>query len=188
MRKESFSVLFETKSGMADLVTKPCMWRSALYFVASMGLYTGVVTNTWLLQQPLEMRAAVVLSTILFLIIGLFLYAMLLHGILETFGALAGDAKALICIMGYTALPFLALTPVALLAGRLGFGGLPLLAITTLVGIVWMNYLLVRALEVVYIISVWQALGVILFSLLVLYVFVTWPIRIGVTLFSNIVQ
>lgn len=188
MRKESFSVLFETKEGMAELVNQPCMWRSAVYFVASMGLFTGVCTNTWLMSQPLEVRAGVVLSTILFLVIGLFLYAMLLHGIMETFGALAGDAKALICILGYTALPFLVLTPVALLAGRMGLGGLPLLAIIAIWGFIWMNYLLVRALEVVYIISVWQALGVILFSLILLYVFFTWPFRVGINLLKVVMQ
>lgn len=188
MRKESFMILFETKSGMTELVGKPCMWRSALYFIFSMGLFSGVVTNTWLISQPLSVRAATALSVILFLTIGLFLYAMLLHGILETFGALAGDAKALICILGYTALPFLVLTPVALLAGKLGFGGLPLLIFISSLGFIWMNYLMVRALEVVYIISFWQALGVVLFSLILLYVFFTWPLRVGTNLVKIILQ
>lgn len=186
MRKESFMILFETKAGMTELVTKPCMWRSALYFVVSMGLYTGVVTNTWLLSQPLEVRGAMVLSVIMFLIVLLFLYAMLLHGILETFGALAGDAKALICVVGYTAMPFLVFTPVALLAGKLGLGGLPLLALISLVAFVWMNYLLIRALEVVYIISFWQSLGVIVFTLVLLYIFFTWPVRVGIHLIKAI--
>lgn len=182
MRQEVFSILFETKTGISQLVEKPCLWRSALYFLLSMALFTGVVTNTWLLKQPIEFRGAMVLSSLVFLTLGLFLYAMLLHGILETFGALAGDAKALVCVLGYTALPFLVLTPVALLAGKLGLSGLPLLIGVTLVGFVWMQYLLIRTLEVVYIISVWQALGVVAFSLLLLAVFVTWPVRIGLNL------
>ena len=190
MRKESFSVLFETKEGMAELVNQPCMWRSAVYFVASMGLFTGVCTNTWLMSQPLEVRAGVVLSTILFLVIGLFLYAMLLHGMAYFlyYNAFSKLKAQEICILGYTALPFLVLTPVALLAGRMGLVGLPLLAIIAVFGFVWMNYLLVRALEVVYIISVWQALGVILFSLILLYVFFTWPFRIGINLLKVIMQ
>ena len=187
MRKESFMILFETKAGMTELVTKPCMWRSALYFVASMGLYSGVVTNTWLLNQPLEVRGAMVLSVVMFFVLLLVLYSMLLHGILETFGALAGDAKALICVAGYTAMPFLVFTPVALLAGKLGLGGLPLLAFISLVALVWMHYLLIRALEVVYIISFWQSLGVIVFSLVLLYVFFTWPVRVGFHLIKALV-
>ena len=167
---------------MSELAEKPCMWRSALYFIASVGLFTGVVTNTWLSAQTLEFRGAIVLSGVMFWVLALFLYAMLLHGILETFGALSGDAKALICVLGYTGLPFLVFTPVALLAGRLGFGGLSFLLIISAAAFIWMQYLLIRALEVVYIITVWQALGAVLFSLLLLYVFFTWPVRIGYNL------
>ena len=184
MLRELLDLNFDIKEWMESVVSRRCLWRSALYFIASMGLYTGVVSNTWLLAQPLEIRAAMVLSSIMFLGILFFLYSMLLHGILETFGALAGDVRALICVVGYTALPFLIFTPVALLAGKLGFGGLPLLAIITLAALIWMNYLLVRALEIVYIISVWQSLGVIIFSLVVLYVFFTWPIRVGFYIFK----
>lgn len=48
----------------------------------------------------------------------------LLHGILETLGAMAGDAVGLICLLGYTTLPFLVMTPVALLGTKLGLPGM----------------------------------------------------------------
>ncbi|MFQ9523698.1 MAG: hypothetical protein ACLR2G_09680 [Phascolarctobacterium faecium] len=38
----------------------------------------------------------------------------------ETLGAMAGDAVGLICLLGYTTLPFLVMTPVALLGTKLG--------------------------------------------------------------------
>jgi len=187
LRLENDSLLFNTKAKMTELVDKPRFWLSALCFIVSIGLFTGVVTNTWLIRQSLEIRGAIVLSIVVFFALMLFLYAMLLHGILETFGALAGSARALVCVLGYTVLPFLVFTPVALLAGRLGFGGLPVLIFTFFLAFAWMNYLLIRALEIVYIISVWQALAAVLFSLILLYVFLTWPIRIGINLFRAIV-
>jgi hypothetical protein len=106
----------------------------------------------------------------------------LLHGILETFGALAGDAKGLVCLLGYTTLPFLMLTPCALLAGKMGFNGLFVLAGITLIGCFWMLYLLVRSLEVVYIIDFYRAAATVLFSLLLLYIAIVFPWQVGFNL------
>ncbi|MBQ8417321.1 MAG: YIP1 family protein [Phascolarctobacterium sp.] len=182
MRRKTFDVLFETRAGMTDLVKQHCLWRSGFYYTLSIGLYSGVVFNTWLLHEPLEVRFAIVAAMIIICGTALSLYGFLLHGILETFGALAGDAKGLICLMGYTTLPFLVLTPCALLAGKLGFDGVLLLAGVTLIGCCWMLYLLVRSLEVVYIIDFYRAAATVLFSLLLLYIVVILPWQVGLHL------
>ena len=186
MRRKTFDVLFEPEVGLATLVKQPCPWRSALYFTLSVGFFTGVVTNSWLLQQPLEVRFAIIIVTVLIAGTALALYGFLLHGIMETLGALAGDPVGLICLLGYTTLPFLVLSPGALLAGKMGLEGLPLLGILTAVGCVWMLYLLVRSLEAVYLID-WLRAGVtVLFSLLLLYIVMVlpWQMLIGMLLRS----
>ncbi|MBQ2134933.1 MAG: hypothetical protein II203_04425, partial [Phascolarctobacterium sp.] len=110
MRRKTFDVLFETRAGMTDLVKQPCLWRSGFYYTLSVGLFTGVVSNSWLIHEPLEVRFAIVAALNIILGAALSMYGFLLHGILETFGALAGDAKGLVCLLGYTTLPFLVLT------------------------------------------------------------------------------
>lgn len=178
MRRKTFDVLFEPGAGMAALVKQPCLWRSAFYFTLSVGFFTGVATNCWLLQQPLQVRFAIMLATVLIAATALSLYGFLLHGIMETFGALAGDPVGLICLLGYTTLPFLLLTPGALLAGKMGLSGLPLLGLVTAVGCVWMLYLLVRTLEAVYLIDCFRAAVALLFSLLLLYIVFVLPWQI----------
>ncbi len=182
MRRKTFDVLFEPGAGMAALVKQPCLWRSAFYFTLSVGFFIGVVTNSWLVAQPLQIRFAIIICTVLIAATALSLYGFLLHGIMETFGALAGDPVGLICLLGYTTLPFLLLTPGALLAGKLGLGGLPLLSGILLVGFLWMLYLLVRTLEAVYLIDTWRAGIVLLFSLLLLYIVFVLPWQIAIKL------
>lgn len=182
MRRKTFDVLFDTSAGMAVLTKQPCLWRSAFYFTLSVGFFTGVTTNCWLLEQELAVRFAIIIAVVVVAATALALYGFLLHGIMETFGALAGDPVALICLLGYTALPFLVLTPGALLAGKLGLGGLPLLGALVLVGCVWMLYLLVRALEAVYLIDYVRAGVALLFSLLLLYIVFILPWQLGFTL------
>lgn len=184
MRRKTFDVLFEPGAGMAALVKQPCLWRSAFYFTISVGFFTGVVTNSWLLEQPLQVRFAIMLTTVLISATALSLYGFLLHGIMETFGALAGDPVGLICLLGYTTLPFLLLTPGALLAGKMGLGGLPLLGGIVLVGFVWMLYLLVRTLEAVYLIDCFRSLVALLFSLLLMYIVFVLPWQILVKLIT----
>ena len=103
---------------------------------------------------------------------------------METFGALAGDPVGLICLLGYTTLPFLLLTPGALLAGKLGLGGLPLLGIIVLAGFVWMLYLLVRTLEAVYLIDCFRSSVALLFSLLLMYIVFVLPWQLLVKLIT----
>lgn len=179
MRRKTFDVLFEPSSGLGALVKRPSLWRSGFYFAISIGFFTGVVTNCWLSQEPLEVRFAIVLATVFILGTALTLFGFLLHGIMETFGALAGDPVAFICLLGYTTLPFLLLTPGALLAGKMGFEGLPLLAAVFLIGFFWTLYLLVRSLEAVYIIDWFRAFVAVLFSLFLLYIVVVLPWQLG---------
>lgn len=182
MRRKTFDVLFDTRVGMTALVKQPCLWRSGFYYTLSVGLFTGVVSNSWLIHEPLEVRFAIVAALIIILGAAISMYGFLLHGILETFGALAGDAKGLVCLLGYTTLPFLVLTPCALLAGKLGFDGLLLLAAVTLIGCCWTLYLLVRSLEVVYIIDFKRAAATVLFSLLLVYIVIVLPWQVGFNL------
>lgn len=178
MRRKTFDVLFDTKAGMTLLVKRPCLWRSGWYFTMSTGFFTGVATNVWLLEQPLEVRFAIIIASVIILGTALTLYGFLLHGILETFGAVSGDPKGLICLLGYTALPFLVLTPVSLLAGKLGLAGLVLLGGLIVVGACWMLYLLMRSLEVVYLIDFKRAAATVLFSLLLLYIVFVLPLQL----------
>ena len=181
MRRKTFEVLFEPGAGMAAIAKQPSLWRSAFYFTLSFSFF-GVATNCWLLEQELAVRLSIIIAVVLIAATALTLYGFLLHGIMETFGALAGDPVALICLLGYTTLPFLVLTPGALLAGKLGWGGLPLLGALLLVGCLWMLYLLVRALEAVYLIDSVRAGVTLLFSLLLLYIVFVLPWQLGFTL------
>ena len=175
MRRKTFDVLFDTSTGMAVLTKQPCLWRSAFYFTLSVGFFTGVTTNCWLLEQELAVRLAIIIAVVLIAATALTLYGFLLHGIMETFGALAGDPVALICLLGYTTLPFLLLTPGALLAGRMGLNGLPLLGVLFLIGCLWMLYLLVRSLEAVYLVDAFRAGVTVVFSLFLLYIVFVLP-------------
>lgn len=178
MRRKTFDVLFEPGAGMTELVRESCLWRSAWYYTMSVGFFSGVVINSWFLQQPLSVRMALILAGILICATVLLLYGFIIHGIVETYGQ-AGDPVGILCLLGYTTLPFLLLTPAALLAGKWGLAGLPLLAAVFLAGCCWMLYLLVRSIQVVYIIDFKRAAGVVLLSLLLLYIAFFLPLQIG---------
>lgn len=92
MRRKTFDVLFETRDGMRLLVQERCMWRSLWYFALSVGLFSGVVTNQLFLDQALSVRFAVIAAAVSIAGVVLSMYGFLLHGILETLGAMAGDA------------------------------------------------------------------------------------------------
>ena len=140
-----------------------------------MGLFSGVVTNQLFLDQTLSVRFAVIAAAVSIAGVVLSMYGFLLHGILETLGAMAGDAVGLICLLGYTTLPFLVMTPVALLGTKLGLPGM-----LVVVGacITAMLYLLIRALQVVYLIDFKRSLATVAFSLLLLYIAFVLPLQI----------
>lgn len=175
MRRKTFDIFFEPSLGLAAIVKQPSLWRSGFYFALSAGLFTGAITNTWLASWPLDARLAVVLGLVLVMATALILYGLLLHGIMEAFGALAGDAQGLICLLGYTALPLLLLTPEALLVAKMGIHGLPYLGLLILVGCVWTLCLLVLSLEAVYLVDRFRSAVAVLFSLLLLYIVIVLP-------------
>lgn len=185
MRRKTYEVLFEPEESLTALAKHPSLWRSASYFTMSVGFFAGVVLNTWLYMEPLHFRMALILAAVVNGGAALTLYAFLLHGILETFGAMAGDSRTLVCLLGYSSLPYLVLTPAALLCSRLGFEGLPFLALVFLSGAIWQLYLLVRTLEIVYILDFVRATATILFSLLMLYIVYVFPWQVGLTIVFN---
>ena len=163
MRRKTFDVLFSTRDGMEMLVKEKCLWRSLWYFAMSVGLFCGVITNQLFLEQPLSVRFGIIAVVLVITGVCLLMYGFLLHGILCTMGALAGDAVGLICLLGYTTLPFLMLTLV--------------LAAAILAGLLWMVYLLVRSLQSVYLIDFKRALATVLFSFLLIYTALVLPFQ-----------
>lgn len=182
MRRKTFDVLFETEDGMRLLAQERCLWRSLWYFTLSVGLFCGVVTNQLFLEQVLSVRFAVVVAVVSIVGVSLAMYGFLLHGILETLGALAGDAVGLICLLGYTTLPFLVLTPVALLGTKLGLPGVLLIIGACIIAKLWMLYLLMRALQIVYLIDFKRSLATVVFSLLLLYIAFVLPVQVLIKL------
>ena len=160
-----------------------CWYRSAAcgaawYFALSVGLFSGVVTNQLFLDQALSVRFAVIAAAVSIAGVVLSMYGFLLHGILETLGAMAGDAVGLICLLGYTTLPFLVMTPVALLGTKLGLPGMLVVVGACITAKLWMLYLLIRALQVVYLIDFKRSLATVAFSLLLLYIAFVLPLQI----------
>ena len=93
------------------------------------------------------------------------------------YGRAGRRCRRLICLLGYTTLPFLMLTPVALLSTKLSFTGILVLAAAILAGLLWMVYLLVRSLQSVYLIDFKRALATVLFSFLLIYTALVLPFQ-----------
>jgi len=180
MRRKSYDVLFEPKLGMAELVKKPTMWRSLFYFVISAGAFIGVVTNVLFADQSLAVRFGILLGLLLVKIVVLVSYACFLHGLSDVCGAPGGDIRSFLCILGFTALPYLALTPIALLGAKLGGPWLLLIPAASAVGAVWWFFLVTRALQVVYLVSFLRAAATVAFSFLLLIVAVGMPFYLTV--------
>ncbi len=184
MRRKTFEVLFEPSVGMTEVAEQACLWRSASYFTMSVGFFGGVVINTYFSQQPLSIRMALILGGVLIAAALLLLYGFIVHGIVETYGQ-TGNPVSFLCLLGYTALPFLILTPGALLAARYGLEGLPFLGLCFLCGVLWLLYLLVRSIQVVYIIDFPRAVGAVLLSLVLLYTAFLLPLHMAWVLLSR---
>lgn len=129
-------------------------------------------------SDALSVRFAVIAAAVSIAGVVLSMYGFLLHGILETLGAMAGDAVGLICLLGYTTLPFLVMTPVALLGTKLGLPGMLVVVGACITAKLWMLYLLIRALQVVYLIDFKRSLATVAFSLLLLYIAFVLPLQI----------
>lgn len=175
MRRKSFDILFAPKQGMAELAKKPTMWRSLFYFIISAGAFLGVITNVILAEQPLAVRFAVLAGILTVKIVALACYGCFLHGLSDICGAPGGDIRSFLCILGFTALPYLVLTPVALLGVRFGGLWLSLIPAAALAGLVWWFFLITRALQVVYLVSFFRAAAVVAFSIFLLSLVVMMP-------------
>ena len=179
MRRKTFDVLFEPKQAMAELVKKPTMWRSLFYFVISAGAFTGVITNVIFADQTLAVRLAILAGLLLVKIVSLACYGCFLHGLSDICGAPGGDIRSFLCILGFTALPYLVLTPLALLGVRFGGVWLLLIPIASLLGLIWWFFLVARALQVVYLINFFRAAAIVAFSLFLLIIIMTMPFYLG---------
>ena len=126
---------------MSLLAQNPTLWRSLFYFVISIGAFTGVCTNIVFAEQELYIRLGILLGTLLFKLLLVVIFGCFLHGLIDACGGGSGNVKGLLCIMGFTTLPFLVLTPLALLAMRLGGWHLLILPLTCFLGCVWSAYL-----------------------------------------------
>lgn len=179
MRRKSFDVLFEPKQGMAELAKNPTMWRSLFYFVISAGAFSGVITNVLFADQSLAIRFAVLIGLLLVKLVALTCYGCFLHGLSDICGAPGGDIRSFLCILGFTTLPYLVLTPVALLAVRFGGFWLLLLPLAGIAGLLWWFFLVVRALQVVYLINFFRAAAIVAFSLFLLMIIMFMPFYLG---------
>ena len=179
MRRKSFDVLFEPKQGMAELAKKPTMWRSLFYFVISMGAFIGVITNVIFADQLIAVRFAILVGLLVIKLIALACYGCFLHGLSDICGAPGGDIRSFLCILGFTTLPYLVLTPIALLGVRFGGIWLLLIPITGLIGLAWWFFLVARALQVVYLINFFRAAAIVAFSLFLLMIILFMPFYLG---------
>ena len=94
-----------------------------------------------LAEQPLAVRFAVLAGILTVKIVALACYGCFLHGLSDICGAPGGDIRSFLCILGFTALPYLVLTPVALLGVRFGGLWLSLIPAAALAGLVWWFFL-----------------------------------------------
>lgn len=168
MRRKSYDILFEPKAGMTEMVTQSSVWRSIFYYVISMGAFVGVVTNVLFREQSLAVRFGLLLGILLIKFLALGVYGCFVHGLIEAIGATSGDIRSLLCILGFTALPFLVLTPVALMGAKLGGLWLLLVFVAFAIAFIWWLFLVIRALQVVYIIDYLTSFIVVCFSFLIL--------------------
>lgn len=180
MRRKSYNVLFETKAGMTEIAQHPALWRSLFYFTISAFSFVGVCTNVVFSQQDLAVRLGILVGLVVVNILLLGIFGLYLHGLIDALGETAGDVRGLLCILGYTALPFLVLTPVALMSVKLGGFFLVMLPLVVALGTVWGLYLIVRAVEAVYIINFGKALSIVLFALCLFFIVLFFPFYMGI--------
>ncbi len=180
MRRKSFDVLFATKSGMGWLAQHPTLWRSLFYFVISEGTFFGICSNVVFASQELPLRFAILVGLLLAKLILIVVFGCFLHGLIDACGGGSGNVRGLLCIMGFTSLPFLVLAPLALLAMRLGGWYYLVLPIACGLGYGWSTYLLIRAVEAVYLLDLLRALAVVAFSIILWSLMLALPWYLGI--------
>jgi hypothetical protein len=184
MRRKSFDVLFATKAGMGWLAQHPTLWRSLFYFTISMGAFFGVCTNIAFAQQYILVRFGILVGVLLAQLIAFVVFGCCLHGLIDACGGGSGNVRGLLCIMGFTSLPFLVLTPLALMAMRLGGLAVLVLPLACIIGHIWWIYLMMRAVEAVYLLSFGQSCVVVIFALLLWALMLGLPIYLVVHFFT----
>lgn len=179
MRRKTFDVLFMSKMGMAELALAPTMWRSLFYMTISVGAFVGVVVNVLFASQPLAVRMGLILGFLLLKIVGLGVFGCFLHGLIDACGGGAGNLRALLCTLGFTTLPFLVFVPVALMGVTVG--GWAVLALVLCYGLafVWSLFLVIRAVEAVYLLSFSRAVSIVLFAMGLLLMLIAFPLYLG---------
>ena len=180
MRRKSFDVLFETRAGMAYLAQNPTLWRSLFYYVISVGAFVGVCTNIMFAQQYITVRIAILLAILIKCIIGMCIFGFFLHGLIDACGGGSGNVKGLLCILGFTGLPFLVLTPLSLLAARLGGMGIIVFPVALFIGCLWSLYLIIRAVEAVYLIKLKDSCAIVGFGILLWLIMLLLPIYLTI--------
>ena len=169
---------------MGWLAQHPTLWRSLFYFIISMGAFVGVCTNIAFADQYLWVRFGILLGVLLAHLLVLIAFGCSLHGLIDACGGGSGNVRGLLCIMGFTTLPFLVLTPLALMAMRLGGLAVLVLPAACLIGYVWCVYLLMRAVEAVYLLNFGQSFVVVIFALLLWALMLGLPLYLGVKFFT----
>ena len=183
MRRKSFDVLFDTKSGMAWLAQHPTMWRSLFYFVISIGAFVGVCTNVFFKEEYIGVRFALLIGILVVKAIELIIFGCFLHGLIDLCGGGSGNIRGFLCILGFTTLPYLAFTPLALVAVQLGGLGILSLPITCLAAFLWTLYLMMRAVEAVYLLDFMRSAIVVFFAFLLWLIMLALPIYLLADLF-----
>ena len=185
MRRKSFDVLFDTKSGMAWLADHPTMWRSLFYFVISLGAFLGVCTNVFFKEEYIGVRFAILIGMLVSKAIGMVFFACFLHGLIDLCGGGSGNIRGFLCILGFTTLPYLVFTPLALLAVKLGGLGLLSLPITYFAAFLWSLYLMMRAVEAVYLLDFLRSGIVVFFAFLLWFIMLALPIYLWADVFAR---
>ena len=189
MRRKSYDVLFATKAGMSWLAQHPTLWRSLFYFTISVGAFIGVCTNIVFSQQELFVRFAILVGVLLAKTLMIIVFGCFLHGLIDACGGGSGNVRGLLCIMGFTTLPFLVLTPLVLFAMRMGGAYFLVYPLACVLGYIWSAYLLVRAVEAVYLLNFGRSLIVVLFAFGLWFLMLGFPLYlvlkcVGLTIFG----
>jgi hypothetical protein len=185
MRRKSFDVLFDTRNGMTWLADHPTMWRSLFYFVISQGAFVGVCTNVFFKEEYIGVRFAILIGILVVKAMELIVFGCFLHGLIDLCGGGSGDIRGFLCILGFTTLPYLVFTPLALVAVELGGLGLLSLPVTYFAAFLWSLYLMMRAVEAVYLLDFMRSAIVVFFAFLLWFIMLALPIYLVADLFAR---
>ncbi len=183
MRRKSFDVLFDTRNGMTWLADHPTMWRSLYYFVISTGAFVGVCTNVFFKEEYIGVRFAILVGILLIRALELVVFGCFLHGLIDLCGGGSGNVRGFLCVLGFTSLPYLVLTPLVLLSVQLGGLGLLSLPVICFAAFLWSLYLIIRAVEAVYLLDLLRSAMAVFFAFFLWLIMLVLPVYLLVNLF-----